>query len=377
MRWDNITILQAVDRLQERSGGGEVWGVDGRQLMDDVAGAQVTDDMLVRGFIRELEIAKDEGYLTYRIGANAEQMRNSMPYQYLQRITSFALTVKGQDRGRGIRVVQRLPSPTEDDGRAISALILGQIAAAIAEEYTPQQILIFLREADVPLDRLPLPEETPDVRNDPGGFAYGVLIGLDEWGSEGRRILRVFIGAWLDDRFNSGPSDELRDGLIEKLARRGWYVVEGNLVIGDPATGKRVRSPILRDARLAALHPEILAVAEQLFRDQYQAAAVFEAAKAVHNRVKRMTGLNGDGAGLMGNAFKDDQPALILGDLATQTGKDTQAGYRFLFMGSQQAIRNPAAHEQFGDMGDDEAFELLGLASHLMRKLDEVIETHP
>ena len=79
----------------------------------------------------------------------------------------------------------------------------------------------------------------------------------------------------------------------------------------------------------------------------------------------------------MGNAFKNDQPALVLADLTTQTGKDIQSGYRFLFMGSQQAIRNPAAHEQFGEMGDDEAFELLGLASHLMRKLDEAIGAKP
>ena len=123
------------------------------------------------------------------------------------------------------------------------------------------------------------------------------------------------------------------------------------------------------------LHPEILAVAERLFRDEHRAAAVFEAAKAVHNRVKKITGLSGDGAGLMGNAFKDDQPALILSDLTTLSGKDTQVGYRFLFMGSQQAIRNPAAHEQFGEMGEDEAFELLGLAGHLMRKLDEAVRT--
>lgn len=74
----------------------------------------------------------------------------------------------------------------------------------------------------------------------------------------------------------------------------------------------------------------------------------------------------------MGNAFKDDQPALVLADLTTQTGKDIQAGYRFLFMGTQQAIRNPAAHEQFGEIDDDEAFELLGLGSHLMRELDQV-----
>ena len=48
--------------------------------------------------------------------------------------------------------------------------------------------------------------------------------------------------------------------MFEKLARRGWYVVDGNLVVGDPAKGKRVRSPILSDARLAALHPKILAI---------------------------------------------------------------------------------------------------------------------
>lgn len=118
------------------------------------------------------------------------------------------------------------------------------------------------------------------------------------------------------------------------------------------------------------LHPEILAVAEQLFRDQHRAAAVFEAAKAVHGRVKKVTSLPDDGAKLMGTVFKDDEPVLVLADLSTRTGRDVQAGYRFLFMGLQQAIRNPAAHEQFGEIGDNEALELLGFASHLMRKLD-------
>lgn len=36
----------------------------------------------------------------------------------------------------------------------------------------------------------------------------------------------------------------------------------------------------------------------------------------------------------MGNAFKDYQSALVLANLTAQTGKDIQAGYRFLFMGS-------------------------------------------
>jgi hypothetical protein len=52
----------------------------------------------------------------------------AMPCQYLEQIRDFALTVKGQDRARGIRVVQRLPSPDQDDDRPISAVILQQIA---------------------------------------------------------------------------------------------------------------------------------------------------------------------------------------------------------------------------------------------------------
>jgi len=345
MRWDDITILRAVDQHQDRFGGGEVWGVDGRPLMDEVAGSQVTDDGLVRGFLRELENLEREGYLTFTVYDRSPNNRTAYPYIYLQQIRDFALTIKGRDRALGIQIVQPLPNPDEDDGRPIPALVLEQIAYAIAEEYTPQQIPVFLDEAAIPLDRLPFPEQTPDVRGDPGGFVCGVLIGLDQWGSEGRRTLRSFVGAWLDDRFISGPTDELRTELVEKLARRGWYVVDGDLVIGDPAKGKRVRSPVLRDARLAALHPDVLAVSEQLFRDGHRAAAVFEASKALNNRVKKMANLNSDGMGLMSSAFKDDQPALVLADLAPQTGKDIQSGYRFLFMGRSRpfATRPPTS----------------------------------
>ena len=58
-----------------------------------------------------------------------------------------------------------------------------------------------------------------------------------------------------------------------------------------------------------------------------------------------MTGLLGDGAGLMGTAFKGDQPTLELADLSTQTGRDVQSGYRFLFLArsGRSAIRPPTS----------------------------------
>jgi uncharacterized protein (TIGR02391 family) len=60
--------------------------------------------------------------------------------------------------------------------------------------------------------------------------------------------------------------------------------------------------------------------------------------------VKAMTGLDEDGSKLMAHAFADENPPIILADLSTETGKNIQAGFRFLLMGAVQGIRNPDAH---------------------------------
>jgi hypothetical protein len=123
-------------------------------------------------------------------GPPAEPFGNSHYYlqHYLQQISDFALTVAGQDRARGQRVLEPLPDPAQDDGRLISSLILQEIADVICNEYAAAQVVVFRWESGVPLDRVPLPEATQysDV--------HAVLTALDQWGSEGRRILRRFIG---------------------------------------------------------------------------------------------------------------------------------------------------------------------------------------
>jgi hypothetical protein len=42
-RWDNIEILQAIDQLQERYGGGPVTAMNGMYLMNEINGSQVTE----------------------------------------------------------------------------------------------------------------------------------------------------------------------------------------------------------------------------------------------------------------------------------------------------------------------------------------------
>jgi uncharacterized protein (TIGR02391 family) len=106
--------------------------------------------------------------------------------------------------------------------------------------------------------------------------------------------------------------------------------------------------------------------------------AIFEAFKAVNNRVKEMTGLNADGSDLMARAFGDDRdpnPPIRLADVSKESGRNIQSGFRFIFMGAVRGIRNPDAHELFEPVSEEEAFEELSLASMLMRRLDDASVT--
>ena len=76
-------------------------------------------------------------------------------------------------------------------------------------------------------------------------------------------------------------------------------------------------------------------------------------------------------AELMIKAFAEVDPPISLGNLETETGRNIQAGYRFIFMGAARAIRNPDAHEQFKMLGNGDALETLAFASLLMRRLDD------
>ena len=79
-------------------------------------------------------------------------------------------------------------------------------------------------------------------------------------------------------------------------------------------------TPLGQDARIAALHVDVREVADRYLESGHPEVAIFEAFKAINNRVKTMTGLDRDGSPLMGEAFKDSDPPILLADLSTETG---------------------------------------------------------
>lgn len=133
------------------------------------------------------------------------------------------------------------------------------------------------------------------------------------------------------------------------------------------------------DSFWGIIHPEIINVAKKKFDDGHFADAVESAFKEVNSRVKTIyknqMGSEEDGVALMQKAFayKPGTPVLpciqIDNNLSTQDGKNRQEGYRFIFAGSIQAIRNPKAHNNLIITKED-AMHSICLASQLMHTLD-------
>jgi uncharacterized protein (TIGR02391 family) len=120
------------------------------------------------------------------------------------------------------------------------------------------------------------------------------------------------------------------------------------------------------------MHPLIKEVSGRLYRDGYYAQAIFEAFKAVNNRVKEKAGrADLDGKDLMAKAFRKEAPILRLAPLSTQSDMDEQEGFMLLFLGAMVGIRNPKAHEMVSQTDPDRALEYLAFASLLCRRVDE------
>lgn len=365
MRWDDLQLLRRIDEIEQ---AGSYIG-NGQYLLQQLTQKEgVPWNEGLAEFAKELELAHNAGFLTWtdrssQWGGNFSPTTD--PGNWLQKIDDIKLTLAGRDRARGRIIQVELPDPDEDDNRIITGLTMEEIARSIGDTYTPAQLPRYLRESGIPEDAVP-----EVVAGDKWQYVVGVLESLHEGGSAARRALREFIGGWLEGYFHAPPPTEVRKRITSLLAQQGWSIREGRLVIGE-----RVRvepgtvSPLGRDARLAALHADIRQVTERFVEDHLD-VAIFEAFKAINNRVQQMTGLDLDGSQLMDETLGVAHPRIVFADVSTKTGRNIQQGLHFMFKGAVQGIRNPDAHEQFKLLDEEEALEELTFASMLMRRLD-------
>jgi uncharacterized protein (TIGR02391 family) len=108
--------------------------------------------------------------------------------------------------------------------------------------------------------------------------------------------------------------------------------------------------------------------------------AVFEATKSVADKIQSLSGLTGDSAVLVDQAFglgDAGMPFLALNSLQTETERDEQKGLMNLIKGMFGAFRNVTAHAPkiFWNMTEQDALDLLTNASLIHRRLDAAVRT--
>lgn len=122
------------------------------------------------------------------------------------------------------------------------------------------------------------------------------------------------------------------------------------------------------------MHPSIKNIAKSRFDSGHFADAVESALKQINKDVKEIyreiRQEDIDGADLMRKAFSPKNPAIILSDIQSESGKNEQQGYMEIFAGSITGIRNPKAHDNI-EISKERCIHLLMLASLLKYKLDE------
>lgn len=122
------------------------------------------------------------------------------------------------------------------------------------------------------------------------------------------------------------------------------------------------------------LHPVIFEHAYQQYRAGHLRDAVLNAFTAVFDLIRARTGLDMDGAKLVGQVFSVQEPRLILGEIGTESGRNDQAGFLQIYQGAYIGIRNPKAHSLHHDLTEEKAAQYLIFASLLARRAAEAHE---
>lgn len=146
----------------------------------------------------------------------------------------------------------------------------------------------------------------------------------------------------------------IRTTLIEKISELKMNFVGDRGILAD-------------SAEINEMHPNIIKVSGALYEDGHYRQAVLDAFISVVEYVKIKSGEHElDGVTLMQTIFSPKNPRIKLSE-----NNDQQLGFMWLFSGAVMGIRNYYAHSVVEIHNKREAYELLCLASSLLRILDK------
>jgi len=178
--------------------------------------------------------------------------------------------------------------------------------------------------------------------------------------------------------------EERRSLLNQVLAFAGYTLGEDGKLrqveVARTLTEAQERANRLRKELLARkVHSDVLRFCRaELLQDNYF-HAVFEAAKSVADKIREKTGLTSDGAKLVDEAFGGKEPLLAFNALQTKTEQSEHTGLMNLMKGLFGVFRNTTAHAPKikWPINEQDALDMLTLASMIHRRLDQAVLTRP
>ncbi|HEX3519979.1 MAG TPA: TIGR02391 family protein [Solirubrobacteraceae bacterium] len=378
--WTDIEILRFIDAAEKREHGTVGSGLDMLKTLAAERGVGLADDDY-RRFLSELFVLHNAGLLTWvpmQSPARVRQITPAEPLDYLNNTRDFTLTYAGRNQVQGRVVLTPLPDRAEDDGRMIASLTLEGIAKCIGGRYDSHQAVLFLADS-----RLAFGHEPP-ADGEVWEKLLVIFAELSRGTSGERRELRHFLGAWLDDQLHTGPTNDECDRIERDLARQGWFVRDGRLVVGEPV--RRGRGTQAPPPAVDRLHPIVWKAAATRWAAKHLHDAVIAASKAVNATLQAKIGRSDvSEVRLIQQTFSSKpptatEPRLRFLDIADRQTRDSvTAGALQFGVGCFMATRNPIGHrpDDEHEMTEQEALEQLAAWSLFARWIDraEVVES--
>lgn len=130
-----------------------------------------------------------------------------------------------------------------------------------------------------------------------------------------------------------------------------------------------------------SVHPDVLRFCRAELLQENYFHSVLEATKSVSEKIRVKTGLSGDAIELADQALglgKTGMPFLAFNSLRTESEQSEQKGLLNLMKGLFGTFRNTTAHSPkvSWNMSEQDALDLLTMASFLHRRLDLAARTH-
>ena len=226
---------------------------------------------------------------------------------------------------------------------------------------------------------LKVSEDASEARNTKWKRLFNAVAAAQNRQRDGRPLLRLVGEVMQPVRFESPEEFEAhRVAVSERLLLSGYRVREDGKVARVPRAVTLSEAQQRADALRAELarrdvHPDVLHFCRAELVQQNYFHAVLEACKSVAEKLRDLSGAQGDGASLVDAACSlSSGPIVAFNALATEWERSEQTGLATLLKGLFGTFRNTTAHapKVLWATSRSDALDMLTLASMLHRRLD-------